>query len=196
MIHPPHGGDQPGQQHGQPGPYGQPGYPGRPAPGGYGAPQAPVPGQPVPQWGQAPQQYGPPYGQPPGPYGPPYGQQPYPYGPGAQPYPYGHGPQPTRSRTGLVVGLVALAVVVLAAAITLPILLGGEVLDRGAVERDVATQFEEAHDIGLDLSCDQEMAVEHGASYECTGTTEDGEGVTVRIAITDEDTAAYTWEEV
>ncbi|GAA1227773.1 hypothetical protein GCM10009676_07620 [Prauserella halophila] len=105
-------------------------------------PQPPGPGQPDPygqqpgQYGQQPgypQQPGPqPYGQPPqpGPYGQqdPYGQQPYgqnPYGQGQfgqgqfgqQPYggyPGGPGGEPPKKKTGLVVGIVAAAVVLLA----------------------------------------------------------------------------------
>jgi hypothetical protein len=38
------------------------------------------------------------------------------------------------------------------------------------------------------------MVVEDGASYECSGTTEDGDDVTIDVAITDADTAAYTWD--
>ena len=39
------------------------------------------------------------------------------------------------------------------------------------------------------------MTVDAGATYECTGTTADGEDVTLQIPITDEDSAAYTWTE-
>jgi hypothetical protein len=39
------------------------------------------------------------------------------------------------------------------------------------------------------------MKVESGATYQCTGTTADGEDVLLHIAITDEDSAAYTWTE-
>ena len=39
------------------------------------------------------------------------------------------------------------------------------------------------------------MEVTAGATYECTGTTAAGEEVTLQIAITDEDSAAYTWTE-
>ncbi|MGY1710215.1 DUF4333 domain-containing protein [Geodermatophilus sp. SYSU D00758] len=210
MTNPPHGGAQPG-------PHGQPGYGQQPAyghPGPYGQPgqgqQAPAHPQ-QPGHGQ-PGSYGQPgYGQPgygqPGPYGQPgyappgqYGPQPAQYGqPYAQP---GYGPQPGygrppgRSRTGLVVGLAVLALLVIAAAIVLPLVLGDEVLDRGAVEEDVAAQFEEANGVGIDLSCADEMTVEAGATYRCTGTTADGEDVTIQIAITDPGTAAYTWQEV
>ncbi|MGY1623031.1 DUF4333 domain-containing protein [Geodermatophilus sp. SYSU D00965] len=203
MTNPPPGGGQPGP-YGPPGPYGQQpgqygGY-GAPAPGGYGGQQPPPHGQ------QPPGQYGPPgygapqYGQPgygapqygqPG----PYGQQPYGqpgYGPG-QP-PYGSAP-PKKSHARLYLGLVAL-VALLVLAVVLSRLLGTAVLDRSAVERDVAAQFEQVNGVALDLTCDDEMVVEEGATYECTGTTSDGEEVTLRLVVTEEATAAYTWEEV
>jgi len=63
------------------------------------------------------------------------------------------------------------------------------------VERDVAAQFEEREGVAIDLSCDEEMRVRAGDTYECTGETADGEEVTLEITITDEDSAAYTWTE-
>jgi hypothetical protein len=214
MTDPPQGGQygRPGS-YGPPGPHGQPRY-GAPAQPPYGRPgqgQPPQPPHGPPGPYGPPGQYGPPgYGQAPG--APPYGQPPYGvpygrpgygppapgqpgYGPPAPGQP-GYGPPPRRARTGLVAALVAVAVVVLALAIVLPRALGTEVLDPAAVENDVAAQFEQAHGVTVDLRCEQQMAVEPGASYECAGTTADGEEITVRIAITDADTAAYTWEEV
>ncbi|GAB3197440.1 hypothetical protein GCM10027261_22570 [Geodermatophilus arenarius] len=82
----------------------------------------------------------------------------------------------------------------IAAAIVLPIVLGQDVLDRAQAESDIAQQFEETFGVAVDVSCDDEMVVEDGATYECTGTTDDGEDVTLQIAITDADEAAYTWE--
>jgi hypothetical protein len=99
-----------------------------------------------------------------------------------------------RSRAGLVVALVG----VLAAAtvaVLLVVLLSTEVLDRAAVERDVARQFQEREGVAVDLSCDHEMRVVKGATYDCTGTTAQGEEVRLRITVTDERTAAYTWSE-
>jgi hypothetical protein len=69
------------------------------------------------------------------------------------------------------------------------------VLDPAAVERDVAAQFQEREGVAIELDCADEMEVSVDASYECTGTTADGESVTLRITITDEDAAAYTWTE-
>ena len=85
--------------------------------------------------------------------------------------------------------------VLVAGAAVLTLSLSSTVLDRNAVERDVAAQFEGREGVAIDLSCAQEMKVSSGATYECTGNTADGEDVTLRIVITDEDTAAYTWTE-
>ena len=64
-----------------------------------------------------------------------------------------------------------------------------------AVERDVAAQFQEREGVSVELDCGDDMEVIEGATYECDGTTADGESVTLRIAITDEKSAAYTWTE-
>jgi Domain of unknown function (DUF4333) len=101
---------------------------------------------------------------------------------------------PRRSRTGLVLALAGVLVAA-AVAVVLVALLSTEVLDRAAVERDVARQFQQREGVAVDLSCDHEMTVERGASYECTGTTAQGEEVRLRITVTDERTAAYTWSE-
>ena len=184
MTNPPHGGPPPGE-------------PGRP-----GAQPPPWPSQPwgqqpsaPPPWGQQPGPWGPP---PPGPYGgqPPWGGQPPPYGPpGPGQPPYGPPVPPRRSRRGLVAGIVVPAVL-LVVAVVLARLLGDTVLDTSAVEEDVAEQFERVEGVAVELTCDDEMQVEQGADYECTGRTADDEEVTLRIVVTDEDTAAYTWEEV
>ncbi len=163
----------------------------------YGRPQHP-PAQPPPY---GPPPYGPPpYGPPP--YGPPpYAQQPYAQQPYAQ-QPYGSpgmgsGPPaaPRKSRIGLIVGVTAGILALIAVAVVLALTMSSTVLDRNAVQRDVAAQFEEREGVGIDLSCDDEMRVEEGATYVCTGTTADGEDVTLEIAVTDEDSAAYTWTE-
>ncbi|MGY1683481.1 DUF4333 domain-containing protein [Geodermatophilus sp. SYSU D01176] len=203
MSTPPQGGPPPGEP-GRPGP--RPPWPpqaGPPQPW----PQQPGPQQPGPQqpgpWGPpVPGPYGgpPPYQQPPGaPYGQPWGGQPAP----GQPYwvgqpPYGqppYGAPPRRSRKGLIAGIVVPAVLLLVA-VVLARLFADTVLDPERVEADVAAQFEQIEGVAIDLTCDDEMQVEQGADYECTGTTADGEEVTLRIVVTDEATAAYTWEEV
>jgi hypothetical protein len=116
-----------------------------------------------------------------------------------QPYGPGHGPgtaaPPARkSHLRRYAGLVALALLFVAA-VLLNDALGGTVLDRAAVERDVAQQFQQREGVAVDLSCAEEMKVREGATYDCTGTTAAGEDVSLRIAITDEDSAAYTWTE-
>ena len=198
-------------------PYGQPAY-GQPASGqpasgqpGYGQPASGQPGYGQPPYGQPP--YGqPPYGQPPygqpgqgqpgygqptfgpGPYGQPpqaYGQL---YGPPGQYPPSSGATKAKKSRVRLVLGLVALAGL-LTLAMVLANILGPTVLDRAAVERDVAEQFEAREGVAIDLTCDAEMRVETGESYPCTGVTADGEEVELQITITDENFAEYTWTE-
>lgn len=153
-------------QGGQPGQYGQPG-------GQFGG----LPGQPG-QYGQP--QYGPP-GQP------PYGQQQYAPAGWEQPQ------RPRRSRRPPFL----LGLLVLAAVIGVVLLLPGTrstALDPQAVQRDVAEQFQQREGVEVDLRCGDDMTVEAGRSYECSGTTADGEPVTITIDITDED-ANYTWSE-
>jgi hypothetical protein len=145
---------------------------------------------------------GPAYGQPPGPsgYGPPGPVQQPAYGPYGQPMPppWPAGPPPaappdrTRKRLVLALELVGLAIAVGVA--TLVYVLSSTQLDRSAVERAVATQFEEREGVALDLECDERMIVEPDADYECQGTTADGEDVEIVITVTDED-GAYTWDE-
>ena len=163
--------------------------------------------RPVPSYERPQQPYGPypsqPYGppQPPGQYGQPpqYGAPQYgapQYGPPQYGVPsYGHPSPPKKSRVGLIAAVTAGLLVLIAGAVVLALSLSSTVLDRNAVERDVAAQFEEREGVAVDLDCAEEMKVESGATYECTGTTADGEDVTLRIAITDENTAAYEWTE-
>jgi hypothetical protein len=211
MTNPPQGGPPPGEpgrpQPQQPWPHPQwPQQPGPQQPGPWGAP-APGPYGAQPPYGQPPHgasspQYGQPWGgQPEGPGQPPYwvGQPQYGQPPHGQPWggqpPYGPPAPPRRSRKGLVAGIVIPAVLLLVA-VVLARLFADTVLDTGAVEDDVAAQFEEIEGVAVELTCDDEMQVEQGSDYECTGTTADGEEVTLRIVITDETDAAYTWEEV
>ena len=185
MTNPPYG------QPGQPGqPYGQPAQPGYGQPG-YGQPAQPAYGQPAPQYGQ------PGYGQPAQPaYGQPaYGQPAAPqYGAPGQ-YGGGYGQPAKKSKAGLIAGLVVLLVLVVGAVLLFVFLGGSTVLDQGAVERDVAAQFQVREGVAVELTCPADMEVSSGATYECTGQTERGEDVTIQIAITDEASAAYTWTE-
>jgi hypothetical protein len=91
-----------------------------------------------------------------------------------------------------VIGLVVLALLVIGAAITLPVLLGSTRLDPQAVQRDVAVQFEQREGVAIELSCDQQMTVQDGRSYQCAGTTADGEQLTITITIASPD-GDYTW---
>jgi uncharacterized membrane protein len=198
MTYPPQGGDEPGR--------------------GEGAPVPREPG-PTPQWGQSPQ-----YGPPPQPYGPPpqYGQPPYgqpqPYRQpqyGTPPYgapqydpgqygPYGapgqqFGPPPAapapKSKVGLIAILTGVALLVIAGVVVLVLSLQSTVLDAASAERDVAAQFEQREGVAIDLNCPNDMKVKAGATYTCTGKTADGESVTIKLAITNAKTAAYTWTE-
>jgi hypothetical protein len=181
MTTPPYGDQQgsgSGPQYGQP--YGQPGYGQQPYP------------QPAAQPGYGQPGYGQPaYGQP------GYGQQPYGApqygGPGGYGAPYAAPPK--KSRTGLIIGLVGVLVVA-GVAVLLFLLLSHDVLDQGRVQQDVAQQFQQREGVPIkNLSCPAEMKVDKGATYDCTGTTDQGEKVTLRITITDENPAAYTWSE-
>jgi hypothetical protein len=186
--------------------------PGPPAPAaGYGPPAY----GPNPPYGINPQAQPQPYGQAaPQPYGQPYGQQPYgqqPYGPPQQygppvygPPPYGlpgqpFGPPPAgpgpKSKVGLIAVLTLVALVVIAAAVVLVRTFQSTVLDAASAERDVAAQFEEREGVAIELDCPDDMEVIAGATYTCRGKTADGESVTLRLAITDAKTAAYTWTE-
>ena len=102
---------------------------------------------------------------------------------------------PAKSSVGLVVGATVLLVLLIAGGTALALMQRSTVLDPAAVERDVARQFEEVEGVPVALTCAEEMAVETGASYECTGVTADDEEVRLRITVTDERTAAYTWTE-
>ena len=201
----PSGQQQYGPPHGQssgqaPGQYGQPGF-GHPGQGqppygqpGYGQPQYGQPGYGPPGYGPS-QEYGSPgYGPPQQGYGQPgYGQQ---YGMPGQPHPP-HQPGPFKGRPrGRLLALVgAVAVLLVLGVVVLVLALQSTVLDPAAVERDVAAQFEQREGVAIDLNCADDMQVDEGESYRCTGVTADGEEVTLEITVTDEESAAYTWSE-
>src|ERR687894_2425211 len=98
---------------------------------------------------------------------------------------------PQKSKVGLIAAVTAVILLVIAGVVVGVMTLQSRVLDPAAVERDVAAQFEEREGVAIDLSCDDEMTVEPGTTYECTGTTDDGEDVTLEIRIEDEDSATY-----
>jgi hypothetical protein len=124
-------------------------------------------------------------------------------GPPRRPSPFpGSGPSappvvepPARSSVGLVVVGAVLLVLLVAGGTALALTLRSTVLDPAAVERDVAHQFEDVEGVAVAVTCAEEMEVRAGASYECTGVTADDEQVRLRITVTDERTAAYTWTE-
>jgi len=186
------GGPGPGQHpYGQP-PYGQPGY-GQPPHGqpGYGQPPHGQPGYGQRGYGQP--GYSPsPYAQGPPPHGAPYGAQPY--GAPGQYSPWSGATRARKPHLRLYLGLATL-VGLITLAMVLANVLGPTVLNRAAVERDVAEQFEEREGVAIDLTCEAEMRVETGESYPCTGVTADGEEVELQITITDENFAEYTWTE-
>lgn len=72
--------------------------------------------------------------------------------------------------------------------------LGPTLLDDDEVQRDVAEQFEERYDVGVDVDCPRDMQVSEGRVYECDAETDDHEDLELVITITDEDDAAYTWD--
>jgi hypothetical protein len=90
----------------------------------------------------------------------------------------------------LVIGLL----VVLALVLSRWLGLGPTLLEPGQVERDVATQFEERYDVGVDLDCPHGMEVVEGREYECDAETDDHEDLEIVLTITDEEQVAYTWD--
>jgi hypothetical protein len=99
-----------------------------------------------------------------------------------------------RSRAPFYGGVLVIGVlIVLALALSRWLGLGPTLLDPGRVERDVAEQFEERYDVGIDIDCPYGLEVVEGESYECDAETDDHEDVEITITITDEDDAAYSW---
>jgi hypothetical protein len=211
-------GPHPGQSHGSDGGWGPPsGAPGQGAgwqqqpDAGYGGPYGQPQQYPAPHpygqsagWGP-PSQYGAPgqYGQPdrygsppgqPGQYGSPgqygeYGAQYGQYGGWGQPGP----PARRKPKYGKVFLLLVLALVI-GLAFTLPARFGSTRLDPRAVQRDVATQFQQREGVALHLRCADQMTVEQGRTYSCDGSTADGQQVRITITITGRD-GEYTWSD-
>ena len=166
--------------------------------------------QPTPAFGQAAPQYGqpqPPQPQNSGQYGwpaqpaygnPGYGQPQQQYGAphyGAAQYGPPAGVPGETSKVGLIALVAGLALLLIAGVVVLVMSLQSTVLDPAAVQHDVAAQFEQREGVAVELNCPDDMKVKANATYDCSGTTADGESVTLQIAIADENTAAYTWTE-
>lgn len=72
--------------------------------------------------------------------------------------------------------------------------LGPTLLDDARVQSDIARQFEERYDVGVDVDCPRGMQVSKGRDYECDAETDDREDLTLVVTITDEDPPAYDWD--
>jgi len=182
---------QPQQQWGQP----------QPQPGQQWGQGAPVAGQ---QWGQPQQQWGqpqpgqqwapqpqpgqqPPWGQPAA------GQQPWGQPqPGQQPQwaPAQAGQQPPKSKKPLILGLGALALVLILAIVGVLVAtsLGSKTLDSAAAEAGVAKVLTQSYGATAvdDVSCPDGQKVESGNSFECTVTV-DGQHRSVTLTFTDDE---------
>jgi hypothetical protein len=121
------------------------------------------------------QPYGQPYGQPaPGPYGPP--------APG-----FGYQQPPKKKRTGLVVGSVLGALILIGGAVVGAILLfGGKTLDRADAQREVTSLGEQLVGVAPEgVRCPADVEVEAGATFSCTATV-DGQDVSFTVTQKDD----------
>ncbi|WP_040796796.1 DUF4333 domain-containing protein [Nocardia higoensis] len=150
-----------------------------------GQPQQPwgqTPGQPQPQqqWGQTPGQ------QPQQAWGPTPGQAPQ------QQWGQAPGQQPPRSgggKTGLIIGLAVVGVLVLGGIVTLVLLLTAtDKLDQTAVQNGVSTVLKDSYGITdvADVSCPSGQKVEIDSTFQCTLKV-NGENKKVNIKVTKED---------
>ncbi len=99
-----------------------------------------------------------------------------------------------RRRLRPLYGWLVVAAVVAALAVARWAGLGPTLLDDGRVQADVAEQFEERYDVGVDVDCPRDMQVSEGRTYACDAETDDHEDLELIITITDEDPAAYSWD--
>ncbi|WP_040339345.1 DUF4333 domain-containing protein [Candidatus Blastococcus massiliensis] len=102
-------------------------------------------------------------------------------------------PPRARRRLRPLYGWLLVAVVVAGLAVARWAGLGPTFLDRARVESDIAEQFEERYEIGVDVDCPRGMGVIEGREYECEAVTDDEE-LTLVLTITDEEPPAYVWD--
>ena len=123
---------------------------------------------------------------------PPYRPSPFPASGPPVPPPVA---PPAKSSVGLVVVVTVVLVLLIAGGTALALSLRSTVLDPAAVERDVARQFQDVEGVAVALTCPDGMEVASGEVYQCSGTTADGEEITIEIRIADSLDGAYTWTE-
>jgi hypothetical protein len=121
----------------------------------------------------------PPYGQP---YGPPAA------GPYGAPAPgFGHQEPPRKKRTGLIVGSIVGALVLIGGAVIgALVLFGPKTLDQADVERGVTQLAEKSFGVApQDVSCPADIEARSGGTFSCTGTL-DGQKVSFTGTQTDD----------
>ncbi len=128
---------------------------------------------------------------------PPFGP-PGPFGPPSQP-PAGLGPQPMppyppapRRRTGLVIGLVAAGLAVLAVLAGGALLLfGTKTIDRSSVESEIVRLTQEQAGVApTDVRCPDDIEVAAGGTFSCTATL-DGQPITYSVRQQDDQGNLY-----
>ena len=138
--------------------------------------------------------YPPALGQPqPGPYGPPPGgptPPPYrpPVGPPAPPAGWAPPPDRPRRRTGLVVGAIVAAVLILAGLVAAALLLfGARTIDTVKAEAEIERLTEEEAGIApTGVRCPDDVAIESGATFTCTANL-DGQSISYTVRQTDDE---------
>lgn len=122
------------------------------------------------------------------PFGPPAPEYGPPASPGGAP-PTGFGPPPPpRRRTGVIVGAVVAAVLVLGGlAVGALLLFGAKTLDTAEAERQIAQLTEDSAGVApTDVSCPADIEAETGATFACSASLED-QPITFTVTQTDDD---------
>lgn len=114
----------------------------------------------------------------------PYAQQPY----GAYPPGGGFAPPPKRRRTGLVVGSVAGAVVVLGGlGVGAVYLFGSETLDTGQVEQQISALTQDSTGVAAtDVDCPSDIEPQASGTFSCTAQL-DGQETSFTVRQTDDE---------